>query len=82
MAKSEFKEIFGITMHDLSKEFGCCGEYISQIFRGQNTNKKIIERVAIRLNEIADSNYETEISMAKYKRRKAEKIIKQLFEML
>lgn len=78
----DFKDIFGTTMRDLSKEMFVTSEYISQVFRGINHNKKFIERLAIRLTELAKENYENEIAMAKYKKKKADAIVKQLFDML
>lgn len=71
-----FKEIFDCSMTDVALKIGRTRESVSMIFRGRPASDKLLEMVAEALTEIADENYKREIEIAKYKRAKAEKIIK------
>lgn len=71
-----FKEIFDCSMADVSLEIGRTRESVSMIFRGLPASDWLLEEVANVLEEIAEENYEREIDMAKYKKKKADEIIR------
>lgn len=71
-----FKEIFDCSMADVSLEIWRTRESVSMIFRGLPASDKLLEEVGVVLSEIADRNYEQEIAMAKYKKKKADELIR------
>lgn len=72
---SDFKNIFGISMSDVSKRIGKTKESVSMIFRVLPASDNLLKDVAFVLKEIADKNLRDDIEIAKYRREKAERII-------
>ena len=77
-----FKEIFGLSMADVSLKIERTRESVSMIFRGLPASDLLLEEVANVLEEIAEENYEREIDMAKYKRKKADELILFCYERM
>lgn len=76
---NEFLDIFGKTKEEISQEMGHSKGYVADTFRGRN-GQKAVKRLAELLTELANNNYETEVAIAAYKRKAAEKIIRKLTE--
>lgn len=72
---SDFRNIFGISMSEVSKRIGKTKESVSMIFRGLPASDALLKDCATCLEEIADKNLRDDIVIAKYRREKAERII-------